>query len=341
MLIDESLAQGLTKEFLEKLDDDFDKVNITFTKKIGNKLSSRKGFDKFTTIHKETFKNFTLSHQVGGSKRQPYLGEIVLNTKNDRKYKEWNEATLYGLTTIRSLSLNNESQDSNPSLFLIGEHAISRVFQRSKIFKDTNKIDSYLIVPELCLIPFWTSFWVYLLSDLSRLPLEKKLSINPVIPSPRGLFFCKLTNHGLAFAIEVRTYVHESSLTDTQKQVRLALLNASKNLENSILCLFPYHTNTPNKERSHFEFCIVIMQTLTRIKGDTYQLCEILLPEKNACDVYELDRSINNLIDESNLSEDDCNSQNIELNKKGYRLWMKDCIEELMRFKINKDQDLL
>lgn len=58
------------------------------------------------------------------------IGEIVLSTKNDRKYKEWNEGSVFGMTAILPLSPQDETKDSNSSLFIIGEHAISRIFKR-------------------------------------------------------------------------------------------------------------------------------------------------------------------------------------------------------------------
>lgn len=120
-----------------------------------------------------------------------------------------------------------------------------------------------------------------------------------------------MTDYNTASSIiEVRTFVHESSLTDTQKQVRLMLLNTSKNIENSITYLYPYHLSFPNKDRSHFEYCIVLILALIRMKGETYHLCETLLPEKNTFEVYKLDRIINELIEECHISEDERNSQN-------------------------------
>lgn len=334
MRIDESLANGLTKQLIEQMDKDFVSAKEIYYKKITVKMhSSRNGFDKVASIHQDTFKQFTLSQHVGGSKRHPYIGEIVLSTKNDRKYKEWDEGSVFGMTTILPLSPQDETKDSNPSLFIIGEHAISRIFQRSHIFDDADKIEPYLIIPELSLIPFWSCFWSQLLQEMSQFSFEHKSKITPVIPSPHGLFFCKVTNYNTAPIIEVRTFVHESSLTDTQKQVRLMLLNTSKNIENSIMCLYPYHLSAPNKDRSHFEYCIVLMLTLIRMKGETYQLCETLLPEKNTFEVYKLDRIINELIEECHISEDERNSQNDELNKQGYRLWLTNYIEKLMQFK--------
>jgi hypothetical protein len=184
----------------------------------------------------------------------------------------------------------------------------------------------------MTLIPFWASFWTRLLDELSMLSEKDKSDICPIIPSAHGLFFCKLTNieDGSQF-IEVRTYVHESSLNDSQKQVRNMLLNASQNIENSIICLYPYHLDTPNPDLSRLEFNIVLCLILGRIKSETYELCEILLPEKNVCKVYELDRNIKEVIADYSFSESSCNNCNEVLNAHGYRFWVNDFIRALQQ----------
>lgn len=295
-------------------------------------FSSRNGFNKLTLLHQEIFKKVALSSHVGGSKRQPYTGLVKVVTTNNRQYKNWSEVGIFGLTNVLPLSYRGLTKNPQLSPFFIGEHAISRVFQRSQMFKDLDKIDPNTILAEMRLIPFWASFWISLLDELSRVSDVKKSLICPLIPSPHGLFFCKLTDleQGIRF-VEVRTFVHESSLTDSQKQVRTMLLNTSKNIEHSILTLFPYYDDTPNLISTRYELVIVLSLILGRMRSDTYKLCEMVISENNVCDVYELDQNIKHLIVTKSFSESRSNNCDEILNAYGYSYWISE-MQKLFQF---------
>ncbi len=243
MVIDRSLSKGLKTQFIKMWDVEVKSAFDAFGK-IANKidLSSRNNFQKFITAHHNCFKRIAVAYVVAGSKRNPFIGMVVVQP-NRKNYSDWVEDSVGGLIDIISLTELGHHQDAKRSIFFISEHAIARVYQRSYDAKKGELFDPYIITREFSFIPLWANFWSLVLFYTQDHFIDNESeSICPIIPAPNGIFLCKLTEFGSGAKIkliEIRTYVQNEKLSESQKSLRSLLLEASKNLENSVFCLFP------------------------------------------------------------------------------------------------------
>lgn len=235
MVITESLANGLKNRFLLEIDEEIQaRIKSTFKNTRGAK-ESRNGWPKYVEMLKANFGRCALAHYEGGTKRKPYFAFCGLAIEKNKPFNSWNEKCLYVVPMI----VNHDPRFAQPSLslFNIGEHAISRVFQRGKlVITNESDIDIFSILPEFELIPLWGSFWARVLLELC---LERKdLDIRPVIPGRNGLFFSEYKGDKLAL-VEIRTFVDDGHLSQQQKEVKELFLQASQGIEMSPIAFYP------------------------------------------------------------------------------------------------------
>jgi hypothetical protein len=230
--MEENLAKGYTRQFIAWYKEDFEKClkNIDELKSIyGNK--DRKRFEKFSILHKEQYKNFSLNYLLGGSNRHPFIATTIYHFENER-YNDWRENHL--LPSVFIIHFQKQQQINN-SAYSISEHTIKRIYQRSKIF-DNKEVDHYLIIPEMSYIPVWAGFY----SFLNMLTDSENIEIEPIIPAPNGLFLCDTkTFHNKIKSVHVRTYVGDEELSETQLSLKKAMIESSQYLKNSLLGFLP------------------------------------------------------------------------------------------------------
>ncbi|NDI07543.1 MAG: hypothetical protein EBY82_01840, partial [Actinobacteria bacterium] len=91
------------------------------------------------------------------------------------------------------------------ALFNIGEHAISRIFERGTVtVNDSMEVDIFSILPEFYCVPVWSGFWSFVFQIFKLgYPSQNDLNqIYPVIPANSGLFFGQIA-HGKFEPLEI------------------------------------------------------------------------------------------------------------------------------------------
>jgi hypothetical protein len=235
--MDERLAKGYAKQLINWFDLDYKEANKEFNKALNSSkklFESTKSFVKFTHKLKSIYKNFYVTTLLVRSKKRPFFCYVTFQP-DEIIYKDWTEKGLSCDIGYLSLSAN-EGLEMKMGRYLIGEHAISRTFQRSNIINENNKHNPYIIINEFKFVPLWSNFW-----NCLKIMLEKEtLNFNPIIPASNGVFYCEYRQStDQSFTLDLRTYVGKEILTDAQNNLREKMLNASTNLENCIFSFLP------------------------------------------------------------------------------------------------------
>jgi len=251
-------------------------------------LTHKTGIEKIKKYHHDEFKKFALCYVVGGSKRKPFIGYVAINQVKNRKYNEWTEAAFLGEAVISNIYDGKHFAKSEFSPFAISQHALARVYQRSKIINEANKSDPYSIIPELAFIPLWAGYWRFLHKDFHKSYDEKYKEINLYIPSPNGLFLGQLKEFESSKIYEVRTYIHVDQLTKSQTIARSILLNASAGLENSLLSLFPANPSFVPEKVFYSELVCLLAILSNRLQKNIDSLAEMMAGDNDDFKLYEI-----------------------------------------------------
>jgi len=189
---------------------------------------------------KGTMGRCVLASYEGGSNSKPYLGFIGLGVDPEREFNKWNEKCLNG--TVAIANLEPFWFDYRQALFNIGEHAISRIFERGKpIIYEGFNVDIPSILSEMEMIPMWSAYWAGTMATFKNFYSESAHLVNNFslpIPSPNGLFLAELFEKNSA-SVEIRTFVNDERLSFEQGELRKVLLNAGNGLVNSPMTLYP------------------------------------------------------------------------------------------------------
>jgi len=150
MFIDESIAKGLVKHLLAWLPDEIENAKGRFKKKVTKSmLLSRSGLKEVQKYHFDEFGKFSLCYLVGGSKRNPYIGFVAVNPLENKPYEGWVEEAIFGEVVICNLYNGTQHSEATFAKFAIGQHALARVYQRSKLINENNITNPYSIISEL------------------------------------------------------------------------------------------------------------------------------------------------------------------------------------------------
>jgi len=252
--MNESLAKGYTKQFFNWFQEDFEKkFNKLFAQIINdpyerNYLIHKNNFKKFVTQTRASLKNFHLNSFIGGSSNKPfYLNTgYLLETNRNCSPRGYKELHLYPGTSFFTYSdqdkikLNEESDSFilKDGDYLVSEHAIKRLYERSDHFDKVDEVSHYSIIKELVFVPLWANFWVHLNNILVDACIMELDDIkNPIIPSPEGLFFCEFIDapDSKSKLLHVNSFINNNQLSEVQKKIRKDCLAIHKNLENSCL----------------------------------------------------------------------------------------------------------
>jgi len=220
----ESLAKGLTTRFFDELESGIEPVKDKFSEQLGRKKITRNSWSYVRHVTRDCFKDYALAMYEGGSKRKPYISLNLLLPLKSRCYNSWDEKCLTGTATI--INLVPFLIHSLPVPYNISEHAVARLFLRTRISLDNGLVDVKAVNSELIYIPFWSCLWGLFLSD-ENLFGECQVPI----PAPNGLFFAQ-TNLGKPH-VEIRTFVGDHLLLDSQAQIKESMIAMSKNFLNT------------------------------------------------------------------------------------------------------------
>lgn len=239
MIITESLAKGLKNRFFDEAKDNITIAIDSLQKEARNYKESKSGWKKLVLKSKKILHAISICFYEGGSNTSPYFAFVGLSIDKDRKFNSWNEMCLSGEVVIQAHK--RRFCDTSSSSFNIGEHAISRIYERSKLrFIDPFTVDIHSILPEFKMLPLWSSFWIGNLAVITNNFTENYLThfYHPIIPAKSGLFLCELT-HVKFPKIEVRTFVDDKNLSQDQLKLKNIMWNIGLVYHSSPLSLFP------------------------------------------------------------------------------------------------------
>ena len=255
--MDESLARGFTKQFFNWHSDDYMKVvdqDLSSMQSLSadTEVPRRNGFAKnrlnnFFEFRRKLLANFTINTLISGSSSYPFF----LNTTfrlTEIDFKGYQEKAFIPLVTL----IDTNDIKINPDLvtrtktfieeyafYIISEHTIQRIFQRSDLVGEKTRFNPYLIIKEMKFVPIWTSFWILIKVHLQR--NSNFEVIEPIIPSPNGMFLCEFENHKSPQGfkrLHLNTYIGLHQMSDHQKKLRTHLMEISENLENSVMSFY-------------------------------------------------------------------------------------------------------
>jgi len=229
MYINESLANGLKERLWNECNDIVLRAphlvsQYEKTHKI--KWGSRTVIIKLEKLLQSGFKEFLLASSKSKSRSNPVVLFAILDKNSEEKENNWVEK----MFLINNLSINawGELEHYRP-VVRIGEHAVSRVFQRHpEIYNpDSGDFEIFKILPEfqsLALLgqPMYMLFMLLTAGDEHALSLEQ---ISIPFVSKNGMFLGKL-NLELG-TCDVRTFITDHQMSPVQnelaKQVRTLL----------------------------------------------------------------------------------------------------------------------
>ena len=227
--VTESLANGLKNRFFTEMVNGADLAEKTFIGK-NDRLNHRNGFVKLSGNVRTAFKDHAVLVYEGGSTKKPYVAFDLLTVIKDREYNSWNEKCLTGNSMI--FNFDPRYFHDAYSSYNIGEHAISRLYLRTKPKVVDGVIDWRYITPELINIPLWSNFWGIVLYSAESEKFSEKCF--PVIPAASGLFMCEYST--VSRRLEIRTFVDDAHLTHEQLTTKKMLLKIGADLIASPAC---------------------------------------------------------------------------------------------------------
>lgn len=221
MTIQLNLARGLKERFFseysEELFSDLREIAIKDFRAI-----NRNNFDEKTTLIIEKSKGSIIKSISSGEKRNKYLVIETLSNKVEIQKKEWVEPGLHGMSIVMKVGVNQIKVKTLN--YIIGGHSILRIFERTKTLDEDFKYSKSDVINEVAQISLWASFWTTHAMIYPNAKLWE--SLNYIIPSPNGIFLCKL--NASEMHLDVRTFVDESLLTDTQNIIRANLYDIGR-----------------------------------------------------------------------------------------------------------------
>lgn len=277
--MDESLAKGFTKQFFDWHLDDYmtalDQEQSLMHRRLDDyeRSGRKKGINvlikKSFELRRSLLKNFTINNLISGSSSYPFLLDTTfrLIEIDFKGYKEKALIPLVTLLDLNDIKINNDLVTKPKTFFeehafyIISEHTIQRLFQRSDLVDEKTRFNPYLIIKEMKFVSIWSSFWLFL-----KMHLRKKNNFgvfNPIIPSPNGMFLCEFENHEnikQGQRLHLNTYIGLHQMSDHQKRLREHLLAISENLENSVISFFCFANLSPNLMNQSFLDQMIMLQ---------------------------------------------------------------------------------
>lgn len=218
MVINESLSKGLKERLWNELEDMSCKDRNSFKHWVGNhklKHGSRTGMQKIDHAFKICYGRRLLSEAKFGSRNDPLMRYAFLDRLHE-SVKDWDEKTFH----ILDVSVNVMGETKfHATTIRIGEHAVSRVFQRHpEIYNpETKDFEVLKIIPEFQSLAQYGHMMysiVVLLSTQFKRSLE---NISIPFVSKSGIFLGYYNKE--KDLIDVRTFVADHQLTIKQNDL--------------------------------------------------------------------------------------------------------------------------
>lgn len=156
MYIDESLAKGLTSRLWNEIDDlgAGEKSIKKYLKTHKIKFGTRTAWQKLNEAFQTGFEHNILATTRSGTRNNPILFYAILDRNRLEDVSDWQEKSFN--IVYRSMDAWGISPGSTQTFIRIGEHAVSRYFQRHpEIYNaDTSKFDIFNIINEFRSIAF-------------------------------------------------------------------------------------------------------------------------------------------------------------------------------------------
>ena len=239
MIITESLSKGLKNRFFLEISDEITQ-RLKLASEIGKPgKKSPAAWLRYQNKFKEIFGRCAIVFYSGGSNKKPYFALLGLSIDEKREFNQWDEKCISGHMVV--ISYEPKIAEDMFALFNIGEHAISRVFERGIVsIKNDTQVDIFSILPEFKYVPIWSGFWSFVFQIFKLCyPSQNDLNqIYPVIPAKSGLLLGQI-GHERFELLEIRTFVDDSHLNFEQQEVKKVMLEISYGIESSPLCFFP------------------------------------------------------------------------------------------------------
>lgn len=225
-MIDESLAKGLTKQFLAEYQQHTLRMANKF-KLTHQVVTSRKSWDKYSTHFLSNANSGIIHGARYGSKRRPYLGWLALYTAETNITKNREESVL--LLIRWDLSWHSEDLCDTDINLCLSHHAIQRLFQRSSFQRDTPFQECFLFFKkQLRFLAFWWSIWSSIgINPFHKLPESQ--TINVPIPAQDGMFLAEVTflDTGLP-DFDIRTFIGDHQMTAEQERIKSLMIESSE-----------------------------------------------------------------------------------------------------------------
>jgi hypothetical protein len=222
MVINDTLAKGLKNRFWSELDSNYDKATIIIERYKTNhkiKLRSRRGIDKFDFALRSGYGKSLLAAYKSGSRNSPLMRYALLagikNTVN-----EWDEKTFH----IIDMAFNVYGQTKYyPTMIRVGEHAVSRVFQRHpQIYNvDTKEFEIMKIIPEFQALAMYGHLMYGIIKGVGINNEHMLQSISLPFVTESGIF---LGSYNIKEdLLDVRTFIADRQLSPKQSALATSL----------------------------------------------------------------------------------------------------------------------
>lgn len=236
--MDYVLARGLKNELLRELDRRVDNVISKFISSAKDTKAGRRRtyWNSFVSEIDGVFGNYLISKYTGGTKRKPYVAISSIEVNKEKRFNSWTEECVQSSQML--INYDPWFCDVLPIGWSISDHTIQRIYQRAyratEFSGETRNI--YSVINELAYVPIWSGFWTrYGFTLFQRTDLMKYY---PVIPCHSGLFLCEMLR-GKIHQVEIRTFVSDMMLSDSQLELKKILIDLSEDYLNSSLPYCP------------------------------------------------------------------------------------------------------
>ena len=297
MTIQLNLARGLKERFFREYSEElFSDLREFATNNF--KAINRNNFEEKTPLIIEKSKGSIIKSIVSGEKRNRYLAIETLSNKIEIEKSEWSESGLHGMSVIMKVGFNHIK--ATPLKYIISGHSILRIFERTKTISKDFQYSKIDVINELTQVSLWSSFWTTYAMTYSNPKLWESLSY--IIPTPNGVFLCNL--NATEMHIDVRTFVDQTLLSDTQNSIRRDLFNIGEQFNLSPLA---FGTSMVQFEPNIFTGLFYVMTKFLTAKMDIESFLNQMTKDiTGEATRAEAKNQINNLlVDSSKIITDD------------------------------------
>jgi|GEM_PF-5016262 len=240
---DPALAAGLTKRYFRELFEKIERLDRFLGGRLAGANSSKKQWGKFVKDIGQHYPSMLCTY-LGGTPKREYLclETIMIGNWNPNFFDlnaalktGWEEKSLVVTKEVfpyraRSLHKDRPDYDENQIAYVVSQHAISRLIERTLSFDQNMDLLGEQIRGEMQYIGLWSSIY----QELFCLAYVDDSDLNFIIPSEHGIFLAKYSRNTIC----VRTYYKKEMMSQEQLEIRDALMGVSDDFKSSPLRFF-------------------------------------------------------------------------------------------------------